>query len=220
MKCLYYVFRSLRLILEKNWIMTFFPLNFLSKFKYMYRVDTVLSLILLVSERLKIPRTKVETNFLKKINFVTNKWFAQDAFGKYQMTTENLSKQTVVWEYLCAQIFLSSGIFQKARRFYLTGGITNRYPFIWGLLEQSFSESYFCDASLLIRYKFIAFKFFSWKVLIISYKTSIITVIFNEQPNELEIYVKLCQKVTIFYQKEQVSLFQMQEKLRVCENSK
>ena len=200
--------------------MTFFPLNFLSKFIYMYRVDTVLSLILLVSERLKIPRTKVETNFLKKINFVTNKWFAQDAFGKYQMTTKNLSKQTVVWEYLCAQIFLSPGIFQKARRFYLTGGITNRYPFIWGLLEQSFSESYFCDASLLVRYKFIAFKFFSCKVLIISYKTSIIAVIFNEKPNELEIYVKLCQNVTIFYQKELVSSFQMQEKLRVCGNSK
>ena len=48
----------------------------------MYHMDTELSLILLVSEMLKIPRVKVEAHFLKKFAFVTNKYLAQDAFGK------------------------------------------------------------------------------------------------------------------------------------------
>ena len=157
--------------------MTFFRLNFLSKCIYMYCKHTVLSLILLVSEMLKIARSKFEAHFLKKLNFVTNKCLRQDAFGKFPMTTE-------------------------VRRFYLTGGMMNRYPFIWGLLERSFSELNFCNASLLNQYKFIAFKIFSCKALIISGKTSIITVISNEKPNELAIYVKLCQNVTIFYQQE------------------
>ena len=39
----------------------------------MYRIDTVLSLILLISEMLKIPRAKVEVHFLKKLAFLTNK---------------------------------------------------------------------------------------------------------------------------------------------------
>ena len=60
----------------------------------MYRMDTVLSLILLVSEMLKIPRTKVEAHFLKKLAFVTNRCLAPDAFGKCARTTENLSKYT------------------------------------------------------------------------------------------------------------------------------
>ena len=33
----------------------------------MYRMDIVLSLILLVPEMVKIPQAKVETNFLKKL---------------------------------------------------------------------------------------------------------------------------------------------------------
>ena len=45
----------------------------------MYRMDTELSLILLVSEMLKIPRPKAEAHFLA---FVTNKCLAQDAFGQ------------------------------------------------------------------------------------------------------------------------------------------
>ena len=45
-------------------------------------MDTVLSLILLVSEILIIPKTEFEANFLKKLAFVTNKCFPQDAFGK------------------------------------------------------------------------------------------------------------------------------------------
>ena len=62
----------------------------MSKFIDMYRMDTALSLTLLVSEMLKIPRAKVEADFLKKLAFVTNTCFAQDAFGKCPTTTENL----------------------------------------------------------------------------------------------------------------------------------
>ena len=42
----------------------------------MYCVDAVLSLILLVSEMLEIPKAKVEAHFLKKLAFVTNKCLA------------------------------------------------------------------------------------------------------------------------------------------------
>ena len=48
----------------------------------MHRMDTALSLILIVSEMLKIPGAKVEAHFLKKLGFVTNKCLAQDAYGK------------------------------------------------------------------------------------------------------------------------------------------
>ena len=37
-------------------------------------MDTVLSLILLISEMQKIPRAKYEARFLKKLAFVTNNW--------------------------------------------------------------------------------------------------------------------------------------------------
>ena len=40
----------------------------------MYRMDTVLSLILLVFEMLKIPKTKVEAHFLKKLDFVPKRF--------------------------------------------------------------------------------------------------------------------------------------------------
>ena len=60
----------------------------------MYRMDTVLSFILLVSEIRKIQRAKVEVHFLKKLAFVTNKCLAQDGFS----TTENLSKYKAVRE--------------------------------------------------------------------------------------------------------------------------
>ena len=58
----------------------------------MYRMDTVLSLILLVFEMLKIPKTKIEAHFLKKLDFAFNKFLAQDALRKCPRTTENLSK--------------------------------------------------------------------------------------------------------------------------------
>lgn len=73
-------------------------LNFMSKLIDMYQMDTVWSLILLVSEMLKIPRTKVETNFLKKLDFMTSKYLVQDAFGKLPRTTENLLKYIAVLE--------------------------------------------------------------------------------------------------------------------------
>ena len=62
----------------------------------MYLMDTVLSLILLVSEMLKIPRAKVEAHFLKKLAFVINKCLVHDAFGKCPRTTENLSQKCAI----------------------------------------------------------------------------------------------------------------------------
>ena len=59
----------------------------------MYGMDSMLSLILSVSEMLKVPRAKVEAHFLKKIAFAITKCLAQDAFGKCPRTTENLSEQ-------------------------------------------------------------------------------------------------------------------------------
>ena len=64
----------------------------------MYHMGTVLSLILLVSEMLKIPRAKVEADFLKELAFVTNKCLAQDAFGICPRITEKLSKYKAVSE--------------------------------------------------------------------------------------------------------------------------
>ena len=76
-------------------------------------MDTVLSLILLVSEMLKIPRVKVGGHFLNKLASVNNKCLVQDAFGKFPRTTEKLSKYLAVNKYLCAQIFLLSRTFYK-----------------------------------------------------------------------------------------------------------
>ena len=55
-------------------------------------MDTVLSLML------KVPRTKTEVHFLKKLAFVTIICLALDAFRKYPRTTENLSKYTAARE--------------------------------------------------------------------------------------------------------------------------
>ena len=52
--------------------------------------------ILLAFEMLKIPKTKVEAHFFKKLDFVTNKVLAQDAFGKCPRITKKLSKYTVL----------------------------------------------------------------------------------------------------------------------------
>ena len=48
----------------------------------------------------------------------------------------------------------------------------------------------------------------------------IITVISNKTSNDLTIYAKLCRNITIFYRQEIAFLFQLEEKLRVCGNSK
>ena len=61
-------------------------------------MDTVLSLTLLVSKMLKIPRAKSEAHFLKKPAFLINKCLAQDAFKECPRTTEKLSKNTAVRE--------------------------------------------------------------------------------------------------------------------------
>ena len=68
-------------------------------------------------------------------------------------------------------------------------------------------------------YKFIAFNIFSWNILIISWKTLIITITSNKTTIELTIHTKSCWNMTIFYRQETVSLFQVQEKLRACKNS-
>ena len=65
----------------------------------MYHMATVFSLILLVFEMLNIPKTKAEAHFLKKLDFVTNKCLAQDAFGKCSRTTESLSKYTALYNF-------------------------------------------------------------------------------------------------------------------------
>ena len=70
----------------------------LSKVLDMYRMDSVLPLILLISEMLNITKAKVKTRLLEKLAFVTNKCLAQDAFRKYPRKTENLSNYTAVCE--------------------------------------------------------------------------------------------------------------------------
>ena len=48
----------------------------------------------------------------------------------------------------------------------------------------------------------------------------IITKISNETTNELTIYAILCRNVTVFHRQQIASLFQVQEKLKGCRNSK
>ena len=52
----------------------------------MYLMDTVLPLVLLVSEMLKVQGPNLRLIFFKKLAFVTNKCLAQDAFGKCPRT--------------------------------------------------------------------------------------------------------------------------------------
>ena len=77
--------------------------------------------------------------------------------------------------------------------------MTNFYLFIRGSSEWPFSKFFLSDASLWNQYKFIGFIIFSYIILIIYYKISIITVISNETTNLLAIYAKSCRNVTIFY---------------------
>ena len=73
----------------------------------MYRMDIVLSLILLVSEMLKTPKVKDEAPFLKKFAFVTNKCLAQDAFEKCPRA--NSSGRIV----MCTKFLIISNILQS-----------------------------------------------------------------------------------------------------------
>ena len=77
--------------------------------------------------------------------------------------------------------------FTVARRFYLTGGMTNLYSFYRGSLEWPFSEIFLSNASLWNQYKLIAFNIFSCTIFIIYCKILIITVISNKTTNELTI---------------------------------
>ena len=80
----------------------------------MHHLDTVLSLVF---EMLKIPKTNVEAHFLKKFHFVTNKCLALDAFGKCPRTTENLSKHTALqlsqYIVMCTNFLIISYILQS-----------------------------------------------------------------------------------------------------------
>ena len=96
----------------------------------------------------------------------------------------------------------------------------NLYPFIQGWLEWPFSELFSANVSLWNQYKYITFNIFSCSIVIFSYKTLIIKGISNEKTIELTIYGTLNRNVTIFYRQELVSLFQVQEKLKACMNSK
>ena len=107
------------------------------------------------------------------------------------------------------------------RRFYLTGDMTNLfYPFIQGSLEWPFSEVFSANLSLWNQCKYIAFNIFSCRILLVSYNMLIITGIYNEKTNELTIYGILYLNVTIFCRQNLTSLFQVQEKLQTCMNSK
>ena len=94
--------------------------------------------------------------------------------------------------------------------------MTNPYPHIQGSLEWPFSELFSANVSLWNQYKYIAFKIFSCRILIVSHKMLIITGISNEKKNELTIYGILCRNITMFYRDELDSLFQVQENLKAC----
>ena len=62
--------------------------------------------------------------------------------------------------------------------------------------------------------KFIDFNVFLWKILIIPCKILITAVVSNETTNALTIYSMLCQNITILYQQELASLFQIKKKIK------
>ena len=68
--------------------------------------------------------------------------------------------------------------------------------------------------------KFIAFNIFSSRILITSGKILIITVISNNKPNELTIYVNYFQTSQYFTNKSQLLYFKWRKNLRACGNCK
>ena len=84
-------------------------------------------------------------------------------------------------------------------RCYLTGCMTNLCSF-FEIRWNYHLVNYFSDASFWNQCKVVAFKIFSCIILVFSckkqYLTKYSTVISNEIPNELTIYIKLCQHVT------------------------
>ena len=87
--------------------------------------------------------------------------------------------------------------------------------FIQGSLKWPFSELFFTVVSLWNQYEYIAFSIFFCSIWF-----RIIAGISNETTNELTIYAILCRNVTKFYRQEVASLFQVQQKLKACKNSK
>ena len=98
--------------------------------------------------------------------------------------------------------------------------MTNLYPSIQGSLEWPFSELISSDVSLWSQCNYTAFNIFSCRILTICYEILITTGISNEKRNKLAIYTTLCRNVTIFYRQKPASLFQVQEKVKACGNSK
>ena len=98
--------------------------------------------------------------------------------------------------------------------------MVNLYPFIQGSLESPFSDLFFADVSLWNQRKYIVFNILSCRIFTTLNKILTITEICNEKTNELTIYRILSRYVTIFYRQELASLFQVQEKLKACRNSK
>ena len=89
--------------------------------------------------------------------------------------------------------------------------MTNLRSIIQGSMEQPFSELFFLMHRCNI---------FWFRILTISCKIFINTVISIETTNELTIDAILCQNVTMLYRQEVAFLFQLQKNLRVCRNSK
>ena len=98
--------------------------------------------------------------------------------------------------------------------------MVNLYPFIQGSLESPFSDFFFADVSLWNQCKYIVFNILSCRIFTALNKILTIAEICNEKTNELTIYRILSRYVTIFYRQELASLFQVQEKLKACRNSK
>ena len=115
-------------------------------------------------------------------------------------------------------IYVQNLILLSPRRYYSTGNMTTMYLVRWN--DHLVNEFSSFDISLWNQYQYIAFNISSWRILITSNKVLIITGISNEKINELIKYAILCWKVTIFYRQKLASLFQVQEKLKACRNSK
>ena len=109
-------------------------------------------------------------------------------------------------------VSLENIFWEAVRRFYLSTGINNFYPFIGDSLKRSLSEIFFSDASLLNQYKVIAFKISLSIILVISCKILIITV------TSMNHTCKILSKHSNINQQELAFLFQVQEELRACLN--
>ena len=125
-------------------------------------------------------------------------WFEQsdpnNTIERYQTDINSYySLQTL---FICYNTFFSVPVYNKIL-------LDRRYDeplFIYSRLKKwPFSELFLSDVTLRNQYKIIVFNILSCIILIIHWKILIITVISNEAANELTMYTKLCQKVTIFY---------------------